>query len=95
MNRKYQGTYALNLKATEQDLDSLVSVITSELEAEGAKLEQVDRLGRKQYAYPNHAKQTHGYYVHCQFEAAPDAVEKIRAKLALNEDIHLQHYQVR
>ncbi len=95
MNRKYQGIYVLNLQGSEEGVDELVSAITTELEAEGAKLEQVDRLGRKEFAYQNHAKQKHGYYVQCHFEAAPTVIEKVRGKLALNGDIHLQHYQLR
>ncbi len=95
MNRKYQGIYVLNLQGNEEGVDGLVSTITTELEAEGATLEQVDRLGRKEFAYTNHAKQTHGFYVQCQFEADPSVIEKVRAKLALKDDIQLQHYEVR
>ncbi|MCB1230283.1 MAG: 30S ribosomal protein S6 [Verrucomicrobiae bacterium] len=93
--RNYEGIYVLNLQGSEEGVDDLVSVITTELEAEGAKLKQVDRVGRKEFAYENHAKQKHGYYVQCQFEAEPDAIEKVRGKLSLNDDIQLQHYQVR
>lgn len=91
--RNYEGIYILNLQGNEEGVDSLVSSITTELEAEGAKLEQVDRLGRKEFAYENHAKQKHGFYVRCQFKADPEAIEKVRGKLSLNEDIHLQHYE--
>lgn len=93
MNRKYQGIYVLNLQGNEEGVDGLVSVITTELEAEGAKLEQVDRLGRKEFAHMNHAKQKHGFYVKCHFEADPSVIAKVRSKLALKEDIQLQHYQ--
>ena len=92
--RTYEGIYVLNLQGNEEGVDSLVSSITTELEGEGAKLEQVDRLGRKEFAYENHAKQKHGFYVRCQFQAEPSSIEKVRTKLSLNEDIHLQHYEV-
>lgn len=95
MNRTYNGTFVLNLKGSEEGVDELVGHITTELEAEGAKLKQVDRLGRKEFAYPNFAKQSHGFFVNCQFEADPSAIEKVRSKLALREDIHLQHYRVK
>jgi len=95
MNRTYNGTFVLNLKGSEESVDDLVGVITTELEAEGAKLKQIDRLGRKEFAYENHAKQSHGFFVNCLFEAAPAAIEKVRSKLALREDIHLQHYRVK
>ncbi len=93
--RKYEGIYVLNLQGNEEGVDELVSAITTELENEGAKLQQVDRIGRKEFAYMNHAKQKHGFYVQCQFEAEPDTIDKVRTKLALKDDIQLQHYQQR
>lgn len=93
--RKYQGIYVLNLQGNEEGVDELVSAITTELEGEGAKLEQVDRIGRKEFAYENHAKQKHGFYVQCLFEAEPAVIAKVRTKLALKSDIQLQHYQSR
>jgi ribosomal protein S6 len=91
--KKYEGIYVLNLQGSEDGVDQLVSAITTELEAEGSKLEQVDRLGRKEFAYENHAKQKHGFYIRCVFEAAPAVISKVRNKLSLNQEIHLQHYQ--
>ena len=93
--RKYEGIYVLNLQGNEDGVDDLVSAITTELEKEGAKLEQVDRVGRKEFAYENHAKQKHGFYVKCLFEAEPTSIDKVRTRLALKSDIQLQHYQLR
>ncbi len=49
----------------------MIGKITKELESNGAVLEQIDRLGRKEFIYPNNAKQKHGYYVQYRFEAEP------------------------
>ena len=95
MKRKYEGILVLNMHGSEDNLDAVVSNIGKEIESEGATLEQVDRVGSKEYAYENHAKQKHGFYVNYHFEAEPDAVEKVRIKLALNEDIHLQYYRTK
>lgn len=94
MNKSYTGTFVLNLKGSEEGVDDLVEHITAELKAEGAQIQKTDRLGRKEYAYPNFDKQTHGFFINCHFEAAPSVIEKVRSKLALREDIHLQHYRV-
>lgn len=95
MKRKYEGILVLNLQGSEDNLDAVVSNIGKEIEGEGAILEQVDRVGRKEFAHENHAKKKHGFYVNYHFEAEPSAVEKVRSKLSLNEEVHLQYYRVR
>lgn len=93
MKRKYEGVYILKLQGQEDSVDEMIGKITKELESGGAVLEQIDRLGRKEFAYPNHAKQKHGYYVQYRFEAEPAAVKEVETHLKLNEQIMLQHYR--
>ena len=93
MKRKYQGVIVLNLQGNEDGLDDIIGGISKELEEEGATMEQIDRVGRKEFAYENHAKQSHGYYVNYHFEAKPAAIKKIQTRLALSKDIQLQYYQ--
>ena len=95
MKRKYEGILVLNMQGSEDNLDAVVSNIGKEIENEGATLEQVDRVGRQEFAYENHAKKKHGFYVNYHFAAEPSAIEKLRSKLALNEDIHLQYYRTK
>lgn len=79
------------MQGKEDSVDTLISRIGKEIEEEGATLQQVDRVGRKDFAYPsNHI--SGGFFVQYHFEAEPAAVEKLRGRLALNTDIHLQHY---
>ena len=94
MKRKYKAVYVLKLQGQEEGIDEQISTITNELEGEGASLEQIDRLGKIEFAHENHAKEKHGYYVHVFFETAPDSIEKVREKLALNKQVMLQHYRL-
>jgi len=94
MKRKYTGVIVLNLQGKEESLDDIVNAISNEIEDEGATMDQIDRLGRKEFAHENHAKQKHGFYVNYVFEADPEKIAKIRSKLSLNKDIQLQHYQI-
>lgn len=93
MKRKYEGVYILKLQGQEEGIEDLVSSITKELETSGATLEQIDRLGRKEFAHSNFAKQNHGYYVVFQFVAEPEVVDAVETKLKLNEQVMLQHYR--
>jgi len=93
MKRNYEGVVVLKLQGQDEGIDELVGGITKELEAKGATMANVDRVGRKEFTHENHAKQKHGYYVHLQFDAAPKVVNEVRDKLKLNENIMLQHYR--
>lgn len=93
MKRKYEGVYVLKLQGQEDSIDEMVGKITKELESNGAALEQIDRLGRKEFAHANHAKQNHGYYVQYRFEAEPTALREVEAHLKHNEQVMLQHYR--
>ncbi|NRB73051.1 MAG: 30S ribosomal protein S6 [Verrucomicrobiales bacterium] len=93
MKRKYEGVYVLKMQGQEEGVEEMVGSITKELESNGATLEQIDRLGRREFAHSNHAKQNHGYYVQFQFEAEPAAIDNVEARLKLNDQVMLQHYR--
>ena len=92
MSRKYEALLVLNVEGKEENVETMVSSIGQEMEGEGARLDQIDHLGKKTFPY-NARNLAAGYYVNIQFEAEPDAIAKVKTKMDLNKDIHLQHYQ--
>ncbi len=91
MSRKYQGLIILNTKSLEGSVDDLVSTISKELEAEGAKIDKVAQLGRREFAYESRHVQS-GHYVNYTFQGAAEIISKLQNRLKLNEHVHLQHY---
>ncbi|MBP7948389.1 MAG: 30S ribosomal protein S6 [Verrucomicrobiales bacterium] len=94
MKRKYESLVVLDTRGKEDTVDSLVSKIGREMELEGAKLEQIDHVGKRRFPYGSKGL-TDGYYVCYQFEAEPATIDKVRSKLKLTSEVHQQHYQVR
>lgn len=94
MKRKYEGVIILNTIGKDEAIDKMINRVGETIEAQGGKLEQIDRLGRKEFAYPSN-KISAGFYVNYYFEAAPADLENIRSTLKLSEDVHVQHYQVK
>lgn len=92
MDRKYEGLIVLNTKGKEDSVDELVGAVAKEMEAEGAKLEEIKQMGRRNFAY-NARHLDGGHYVNYVFEADTQQVQKIQGKLKLNALVHLQHYQ--
>jgi len=92
--KKYEAMIVLDTKGKEESVDQLVTTVTKELEKAGAKLEQVDNLGKRKFPFnPRHVEA--GYFVNIQFQAEPTALDSARAKLKLNDSIYQQYYQVR
>ncbi|MEN8695148.1 MAG: 30S ribosomal protein S6 [Akkermansiaceae bacterium] len=92
MNRKYEGMLILKTQGSESSVDDLVSAVAKEMEEEGAKLDEVQQVGRKKFAYPSN-KIDGGHYVNYHFEAEAPTISKITERLKLNNDVHLQHYR--
>jgi small subunit ribosomal protein S6 len=92
MKRKYEGVIVLDVRGKDEAVDEMISGIGKEIEDSGAKLEQIDQLGKKEFAYNAHHL-AEGFYVNYMFEAETDLVEKIRSRLDTNDQVVLQHYQ--
>lgn len=92
MSRKYQGLIVLNTKSLDGNVDDLVTSISKEIESEGAKLSQINQIGRKEFAYNSRHLEA-GHYVEYEFESDPATISRIQEKLQLNGNVHLQHYK--
>jgi small subunit ribosomal protein S6 len=90
MNR-YEALLALNTRGKEETIKETIERLEKLLAAEGARLEQTQRLEKRELAYEvNHL--TSAYFVNFVFEAEPTTIEKLRAKLKLDNDVVLQNY---
>ncbi len=94
MKRKYEAMIVLDMKGKEETVEQLVSGIGREMEKSGAKLEQIDHLGKRKFPYnPRHVES--GYFVNFQIEADNASLDAVRAKLKLNDNVYQQYYQRR
>ena len=92
MKRNYEGVIVLNAQGKEEGVDDMIGSISKKMESEGATLGQIDRVGRKEFAY-NARHLSHGFYVGVHFDAEPEALPKILDFLKTNKDVHLQYFQ--
>ena len=91
MSRKYEGLIVLNSLGQEDGLNELVTSVAKEMEGNGAKMDEIQQLGRRKFAY-NARHLDGGHYVNYIFEADPADIDKIQTKLSLNTSAYLQHY---
>ncbi|MFO1483083.1 MAG: 30S ribosomal protein S6 [Verrucomicrobiaceae bacterium] len=94
MTRNYEALIVLDTKGKEESVDSLVSTISKDMEKSGLKLEQIDNLGKRKFPFnPRHVEA--GHFVKIQFAGDSSALETLRSKLRLNENVYQQYYQKR
>ena len=93
MTRKYDSVIVLKTEGNEEGVDHLINELEKEFESEGAKLQQIDRLGRKEFVYTPR-KLNSGFYVNYFFEAEPAALKRIQDRLKTNANVFLQHHQL-
>jgi len=94
MKRKYEGLIVFNTKGKEDGIEAMVTEVSKQIEEEGATLDEVDQLGRRRFPYGSQGLDS-GYYVAYRFDAAPESIERVRSKLRLNDNVHIQSYQRR
>ena len=91
MKHRYEGLLILNVKGTEEGAKEVIERIEGEFKKEGAKVEQVQRMDRRNFTYVA-GPLSSGYYVNFIFESEPTALTKLRAKFDLDSDVYRQHY---
>lgn len=72
-------------------MDDLVTAITKDIESAGAKVEKIDNMGRKDFAYTPR-KVSGAHYVTYTITGGPECILEIKAKLTLNTAVYLNQF---
>lgn len=91
MKNRYEGLLILNVKGTDEGAKELIESLEKDFTKEGAKIEQVQKMERRNFTYTA-GPLSSGYYVNFIFQAEPAAVTKLRAKFKLDENVYRQSY---
>jgi small subunit ribosomal protein S6 len=92
MKHRYEALLVLNTQGKEDTVKEVIDRLESEFQQEGAQIEQVQKMDKRQFAYvagPLNA----GYYVNFVFNAEPQSIAKLRSKFKLDPEIYRQSYQ--
>jgi len=89
---RYEGLLVLNVKGNEDGAKEVIERLEGEFKKEGATVEQVQKMDRRQFSYTAGALDS-GFYVNFIFSAPSNTIDKLRARFTLDEDVYRQHYQ--
>ena len=86
MLREYECMLILPAEADEAAVSTAVERITKVIAPDGGSITQLDRWGRKRFAYEI-AHQNEGYYVVVRFTAEPTAQTELERALKLADEV--------
>lgn len=89
--KRYEALLALDTRGKEDTAKETIERLEKVIAAEGAVIEQVQRLEKRELSYETHHKKS-AYFVNFIFEADPAVIDKLQKKLKLDDDVMLQNY---
>ena len=91
MKHRYEGLLVLNLKGKEDSAQKVIERLEKEIAAEGAKVESVQKMEHRHLSYVK-GKLDSGYFVNFVFKSEPSALDRLKAKFKLDDDVYRQQY---
>lgn len=85
--RRYEGLFILNTAGKEEGADEIIDKISSDISAGGGRVENIERMDKRNFARIADRKHQSGYYVGITFESEPSLLEDLQDKYALNDEI--------
>ncbi len=92
MKNRYEALLVLNTQGSEDTVKDVVDRLESEFQKEGAEIEQVQKMDKRQFSYIA-GELDSGHYVNFVFHADPQLISKLRSKFKLDPEVYRQHYQ--
>ena len=92
MKNRYEALLVLNTTGKEDTVKDVVDRLESEFQKEGAQIEQVQKMDKRQFSYQA-GELDAGHFVNFIFHADSQLITKLRAKFKLDSEVYRQHYQ--
>ena len=92
MKNRYEALLVLNAQGKEDTIKDIVDRLEPEFQKEGAEIEQVQKMDKRQFSYVA-GKLDAGFYVNFVFHADSQLITKLRSKFKLDPEVYRQHYQ--
>jgi len=91
MKNRYEALLVLNAQGTEDTIKDIIDRLESEFRKEGAEIEHVQKMDKRQFAYIAGPLDS-GFYVNFIFQAEPPLIAKLRTRFKLDPEVYRQNY---
>src|SRR5437762_14084591 len=93
MKNRYEALLVLNAQGREETVKEIIDRLESEFQQEGAQIEQVQKMDKRQFSYASGPLNA-GYYVNFVFNVVPQSIAKLRSKFTHDPVFYRQNYQL-
>lgn len=83
---KYETIFVIDSLLKTEEIENIITKYEKFISANGGKIEQIDRWGKKRLAFEIKKRQ-YGYYVLILFEGIPSMIKSLEREYRLNESI--------
>jgi small subunit ribosomal protein S6 len=85
--KKYEGLFILNTAGREEGVKEMIDKITAEIAGVGGNVETVQKMDKRPFSRVADKKINAGFYVNFIFEAAPSAIEPLRSRFSMSDEV--------
>jgi len=85
--KRYEGLFILETAAKEEGLKDTIDKISAEITSAGGKVETVQKMDKRNFSRVANKKHTAGNYVNVIFESDPSALDQLKHRFAMNEEV--------
>ena len=85
--KRYEGLFVLNTAGKEESLKDTIDKISAEITSLGGKVETVQKMEKRSFMRVANKKHTAGFYVNVIFESQPGAVDQLKRRFSMNDDV--------
>jgi len=85
--KRYEGLFILDTAGKEETIKDTIDKISAEITNLGGKVETVQKMDKRPFARVANKKKTAGFYVNVIFETQPAALEQLKHRFTMNDDV--------
>jgi small subunit ribosomal protein S6 len=85
--KRYEGLFILDTAGKEETLKDTIDKISAEITAQGGKVETVQKMDKRSFMRVANKRHSAGFYVNVIFESEPAALEQLKRRFSMNDDI--------
>jgi len=85
--KRYEGLFILETAGKEEGIKDAIDKISAEITTAGGKVETVQKMDKRNFVRIADKKHNAGYYVNVIFESEPSALDQLKHRFAMNEEV--------
>jgi ribosomal protein S6 len=85
--KRYEGLFILDTAGKEETIKDTIDKISAEITSLGGKVETVQKMDKRSFTRVANKKYTSGFYVNVIFESQPSALEQLKKRFTMNDEV--------